>query len=207
MNAVIAYMVGSVKAIKKIVKHRIALAIAGRRVGISWQQILKHDNSKFSLIEFRYYVEAFELGIKKPEHATAWEHHWRNNPHHIEYWIDKDLTFTWCINDCDWENEGGFGGGVKRYPSSYDQPNVWGVWIPDKYIREMIADWMAASYAYSGMWPVAGNWEWGNKNLVKMLLKIEHAAQPEASARGLALQILRRLNMITDEQYTEANII
>ena len=71
----------------------------------------------------------------------------------------------------------------------------------------MIADWMAASYAYSSMWPVAGNWEWGNKNLVKMLLKIEHTAQPEASARGLALQILRRLNMITDEQYDAANIL
>ena len=139
MNTVFAYMVGSVKAIKKIVKHRIALAIAGRQVGISWQQILKHDNSKFSLVEFRYYIEAFELGIKKPEHATAWEHHWRNNPHHIEYWIDKDLTFTWCINDCDWENEGGFGGGWKKEYSPNPEIIGWKtkqerpeVWIPDK---------------------------------------------------------------------------
>jgi hypothetical protein len=175
-------------AVTKIVKHRVALWKAGRKLGVSTSRLLKHDNSKFHPTEFWQYVRRFELGIKDPEKwGTAWEHHWRHNDHHIEYWEDKNLTYDWY-----------HGQGV---PKTSVFP---GVWIPDEAIREIVADWMAASYAYSGSWPVAGSWEWGDRNLVPMLRRMEIQTSPEICTRGFAVHLLRLHNMITDEQVREA---
>ena len=65
-----------VKTILTISKHRIALAKAGRKLGVSWKRILKHDNSKFHPIEFMQYVAKFELRTNDPEKwANSWGHH------------------------------------------------------------------------------------------------------------------------------------
>ncbi len=210
------YLIGSYRALLKIVKHRIALVKSGRKLGVPLVQILKHDNSKFSFIEFKFYVEAFELGIEKPEHASAWRHHWMNNPHHIEYWQEKDLTFTRYVDRSrgDIPNYHAFGGGTKKKYSPNPEIIGWKtesgwpqVWMPDMFIREMIADWIAASLVYSGQYPKAPRWDWGNAKLVKMLKKLEHHHQPECSSRGFALTLLKAEGMITEEQYKEANVL
>jgi hypothetical protein len=77
-----------------------------------WQRKLylhafTHDLSKFSPKEFFAYADWFygDLGIKnkcpakwadknhckvKENFDKAWEHHYKNNPHHWEYWLDQN---------------------------------------------------------------------------------------------------------------------
>ena len=56
-----------------------------------------HDNSKFSKEEFepyrrRFYPTSFEVRIDDNDYEfnNAWKHHYMNNPHHPEFWIDHD---------------------------------------------------------------------------------------------------------------------
>ena len=195
---------GMLTALKKIYRHRVALWKAGRKLGVSTRRLLAHDNSKFHPIEFSQYVARFELEkYDENKWQKAWKHHWQHNDHHIEYWQEKDLYFSWE-----------HGGPTKKHYTEH--PEIIGqrtkeewpeVWMPDNAIREMVADWMAASYAYSGYWPEAGSWEWGNKNLVKQLLKLEHHPQPEISTRGFAILLLRNHNLITEDQILKVNTI
>ena len=95
-----------------------------------------HDLSKFSPIEFIPYAEWFQgyHGVKlekdynheqlnngmsnlsrnylecKNNFNKAWEHHYKNNPHHWDHWLDEN--------------------GVPKP-------------IPDRYLRQMLADWEA----------------------------------------------------------------
>ena len=57
-----------------------------------------HDKSKFSEEEFyayrRYFhpIDKDEKAHAKDAFESAWVHHYKNNPHHPEYWIDSDGT-------------------------------------------------------------------------------------------------------------------
>ena len=188
------------KTLLTIAKHRLALARAGRKLGVPWIRIFKHDNSKFHPIEFMQYVRKFELGVDEPEKwAKAWKHHWQHNDHHIEYWEDKALTFTPSPNTADGDlmNEGGIGGGTH---AGRDGP----IWMPNNAVREMIADWIAGSLAYSGQYPKAGQWKWGSQNLVDRLLKLETQQQSKHCTRSFAVSLLVKNKMITDEQIKAA---
>ena len=68
------------------------------------EQIIDHDNSKFSDEEFEPYAQKwFGDGIKTPAYENAWEHHWKNNPHHPEYWDGKDMPEIYILEMlCDW---------------------------------------------------------------------------------------------------------
>lgn len=62
-------------------------------------------------------------------------------------------------------------------------PHHWEYWapvdddplpMPDRYIREMVADWMGASRAYQGAWPKeAASWPWLKDNFDKIKLHPE----------------------------------
>jgi hypothetical protein len=119
----------------------------GRRMGISEIQILGHDLSKFSAQEIPFYARNF-FGGKSPvdqphsdvEFACAWLHHQNHNPHHWEYWVSRSGKYK-----------------NQALP------------MPEKYIKEMIADWHGASKAYTGDWDIS---EWLNKNGPNMILHI-----------------------------------
>ena len=66
--------------------------------------IAEHDESKFSKEEFKPYAEKwFGNSGKTPEYEAAWEHHWKNNKHHPEYWGGKDMPVPFIIEMlCDW---------------------------------------------------------------------------------------------------------
>lgn len=59
--------------------------------------ISKHDVSKLSTEEFDGYRQFFYPvdGDKKDRNVfdKAWEHHFRNNPHHWEFWIGGYMGF------------------------------------------------------------------------------------------------------------------
>jgi len=40
--------------------------------------------------------------------------------------------------------------------------------MPEKYVREMFADWVGASRAYEGKWPKFNKWRWWDNNFAKI---------------------------------------
>lgn len=121
------------------VVHKWYVFLACFKLHVPLKQALLHDMSKFSKEEYPYYQQYF-FGDKTntESFAVAWEHHWKNNPHHWEYW---------CYSA--WRGE---------IPPED---------MPEKFIREMIADWMGAGRAYKGSWDIQ---PWLTKNFPDMKL-------------------------------------
>lgn len=105
-----------------VLRHKWFVFVAGRVLGVPILQLIIHDLSKFSAVEWPAYARIMPyFGRFKdapPEWVKAfdraWEHHWQNNPHHPEYWARH-------------------GGPVPA--------------MPDVYTREMVADWYGAGRA------------------------------------------------------------
>jgi hypothetical protein len=76
-----------------------------------------HDDSKFSDEEFEPYRKFFfpvsPTEKRYEDFRPAWVHHYSNNPHHFEYWANKDGSFKSAFSE--------------RQP----------------YLVEMVCDWMA----------------------------------------------------------------
>lgn len=69
--------------------------------------IREHDDSKFSEEEFdayaRFWYNDSDHYDYDPEYETAWEHHWKNNEHHPEYWLGRDIPYIYILEMlCDW---------------------------------------------------------------------------------------------------------
>ena len=93
------------------------------------QQILDHDDSKWSEEEYDAYDNYFYGDkSKEDEFNYAWLHHIHNNPHHWQYWV--------LINDDD---------------------GTIGLDIPYNYIIEMILDWWSFSWKTGNLYEIF-NW-------------------------------------------------
>ena len=88
-------------------------------------QIDNHDNSKWSAEEFEPYARKFfpegKRIISDYDFNKAWMHHTQYNCHHPEHWLFYDYN-------------------TKKI-TIYD--------MPDKYIAEMICDWIAMGYKFN----------------------------------------------------------
>lgn len=87
-------------------------------------QLIYHDLSKFSMAEAAYaFVDFANFKDNPPEvieaFNDAWFHHKSHNPHHPEYW--------WNVSK---------GGNAKP------------VEMPNRYVAEMVADWLGAGVTY-----------------------------------------------------------
>jgi hypothetical protein len=111
---------------------------AADKLGVDKSLVLIHDNSKSMDEEFPWYVRRFGGEIKDdPEWLAAWNHHIHNNPHHWEYWIT---------------------------PGGNNEPNTI-LPMPERYVLEMVADWMGSGRAYTGDWDMT---DWLSRNLSKI---------------------------------------
>lgn len=119
------------KALKhflKITNHRHRVIKYCFRAGIGIQG-LGHDLSKYSPTEFLNSSKLYQ-GDRSPNekarelygYSVAWMHHKGRNRHHYEYWSDVNLK-------------------TRTY-----EP----VPMPDRYIKEMVCDRIAASEVYKG---------------------------------------------------------
>jgi hypothetical protein len=114
-----------IKHFKVITKHKWEVMKACFHAKLYWQGIT-HDLSKYSLIEFFSSAKYFQ-GNKSPidaekeltGYSIAWQHHKGRNPHHWEYWIDNLYK-----------------GGTP-------------IKMPEKYLKEMICDWIGAGKVYN----------------------------------------------------------
>ena len=110
-----------------ITKHRHEVVRLCFRAGIGFHGLF-HDLSKYSPTEFIPGVR-FYTGKESPNngerrscgYSLAWMHHKGRNKHHFEYWYDYDMVTK------------------KIVP----------VDMPDRYIKEMCCDRIAASKVYN----------------------------------------------------------
>lgn len=132
-------MIPTLKYVWATIKHKWFVFRAGLRVGVPLWQLIIHDWSKFTPAEAPYYGRQFFGDKGNPAgFAMAWIHHQNLNPHHWEYWIPRTVHM--------------YDGGTKS-----NEPFE----MPEKYIREMVADWMGASRSYEGQWPESQRaWVW-----------------------------------------------
>jgi hypothetical protein len=138
-----------IQYLKYLLRHKWYVYIAGRLTGVSFWRLLIHDWTKFLPCEWFPYTEEFygewrTRAEKYPSDAVihdafdlAWLHHQKWNKHHWQYWVLPEDT------PCN--------------PTG--NPKV--LKMPEKYAREMLADWMGAGRAITGEWDLA---PWYNKN-------------------------------------------
>ena len=135
-------------------KHKWFVFRAGLKTKTPVYLLVIHDWSKFTPSEAPHYGRQF-FGSKDDPlgFSRAWNHHQKANPHHWEYWV--------MVTG---HNRGGL-------PDGSPLP------MPEKYAREMLADWLGASRAYEGKWPVSlAGWSWWSKNFAGLNLHPETRA-------------------------------
>jgi hypothetical protein len=172
------------KYFKTVLRHKYFVFKECQALGITWRGIV-HDLSKFLPSEFYPYTQYFngkgkwpkwdiakhqmgypyrytEEGVKEA-FDNAWLMHQKRNPHHWQYWVLQ--------NDTD--------GRVALE-------------MPDKYVKEMWADWTGAGIAYTGKRDVL-NWYHNNKE--KMILHPATEAKIAELAKGeVIVNHLRKVN-------------
>lgn len=120
-----------------LLRHKWFVFIAGRWMGVSFWRLLIHDWSKFTPAEWGAYASRFfgataeEKIAARERFERAWLHHIHHNPHHWEHWV--------------WSAPAP--GGIQRRTME----------MPEKFAREMVADWLGAGRAITGKWDVV---EW-----------------------------------------------
>lgn len=120
-----------------VARHKWFVFCAGLKTHAPLWRLLIHDWSKLTAAEWGPYVRSFyrpDIPRKSKQAAfdAAWLHHQHRNPHHWQHWLLREDS-----------------GKLKTLP------------MPDKFMREMVADWMGAGRAIAGKWEVA---DWYAKN-------------------------------------------
>jgi len=125
--------------------HKWFVFLASLCVGLPLWRAMIHDLSKFTPAELLHYNRQFFGDKGDPQgFAMAWLHHQNLNSHHWEYWVTRS------------DHSKGTSGAVD---GALPMPLI--------YIREMIADWMGASRAYTGSWDMS---KWLGEHLPLMKL-------------------------------------
>ncbi len=138
-------MIKYIKFLWSLLRHKWFVLVGGLRCGAPIIQLVLHDWSKFLPSEFIAYSQNFYGGESPNDHKhtndfdVAWNFHQKRNRHHWQRWV--------LLNG--------------------DEPQINPLPMPERYVREMIADWLGASMAYTGSWNVS---KWLNKNGPKMIL-------------------------------------
>jgi hypothetical protein len=141
--------------------HKVYVLRAGWQTRAPLWRLLIHDWTKFAPAELPHYGRQFFGDKGDPDGwQRAWVHHQNHNPHHWDYWVNRTIT------------KGPKGG----------QQAV-GVLMPQWVVREMVADWMAASRAYEGRWPTLDSWPW----LERQMPTLRQFMHPDSYVEALAL--------------------
>lgn len=128
------------------IKHKWYVLLIGLKLKANLWDLVCHDLSKFTPEELPHYQRQFFGSKDQPLQFTyAWNHHQKHNKHHWEYWIPVTG-----------HSRGGYSDG---------QP----IPMPERYVREMVADWMGAGRAYDSEYPNVMHWEWFDKNQAKIM--------------------------------------
>lgn len=159
-----------------VLRHKWFVLLAGIRCRVPLWRLIIHDWQKFTPIEWRANVVRFgEYAQIKAENLpqgakTLWSrglhHHYARGPHHSQYWLLRDPD--------------GFCRAIE---------------MPEVYVREMVADWLAAGRTYHGEWDIT---DWLNSNFPECM----HVA-----TKVLAISILVDIGYTFEHRTGEFNKI
>jgi hypothetical protein len=130
--------------LKYVIRHKFYVLLACSKLRFPVRYGILHDISKFKPSEWIPYASCFykENGESQYDETEAfnlaWNEHQKSNKHHWQYWV-----IIW------------------------DRGQSEALRIPERYIQEMVADWMGAGRAINGKWEVC---EWYEKNKRNMIL-------------------------------------
>ena len=132
--------------IKSLSFHKMQVIKVGLVVGgVPLRQLLMHDMSKLSPVEFINYSR-FKYGIKSIDGwAKAWLHHLHHNKHHPEHWV------------LSWRGDPDYYRGMGKYLA----PFVVILAMPRIYVREYIIDIMATGKEKARSYDITS---WLNEN-------------------------------------------
>jgi hypothetical protein len=155
------------KYLKSLLRHKWFVFLEACKLGIPFLGLI-HDISKFLPDEFipysRYDFTKFgknESGIQL-EFDKAWLKHQKRNKHHWQYWL--------LLNDSgDVIRHKKLPYAVNYFEGEFKQ--VEALPMPDRYIREMVADWRGAGRAYGN--PDTKAWFIINKDKIILHPKTE----------------------------------
>jgi hypothetical protein len=134
------------KYLWSVLRHKWYTFVACREFGVTWLGII-HDLSKFTPAEFFPYAEHFYGGSEDDTAINeAFKTHIGRNKHHYQYWTKEVYN-------------------LKQPHGSITIP----VPMPEKYVREMVADWIGAGKAYGNDSAL----EWYNENSRDILVLSE----------------------------------
>lgn len=108
--------------LKYVLNHKRLVYKAGRELRVGRLQLILHDFQKFSPTEWNTYRRNFftEEAVPYNEFQEAWLHHQKlGGKHHWQYWVHI-------------QNNG----------------HLLALEIPERYVREMLADWTAMGWAH-----------------------------------------------------------
>lgn len=131
-------MKAHLKYLSYVLRHKWFVLLAGRKLGVPLIQLLLHDWSKFLPSEWFPYARYFYASGTKAPFDVAWNHHQKRNPHHWQYWVLKP-----------------------------DQGHAYSLKMPERYAREMVADWVGAGRAITGKIDVAA-WYGKNRSIIDL---------------------------------------
>lgn len=140
-----------------VVRHKWFVLVAGLKTGAPLWRLIIHDWSKFLPCEWFPYVRKF-YGPKHPPHSSewwkvreefdrAWLHHQHANAHHWQHWVLREDD-----------------GATKVLP------------MPERLVREMVADWAGAGRAITGRWDI---FPWYTRTKAERLLHPETLGEVE----------------------------
>lgn len=128
------------KLLWQILVHKYWVLKAGRKIGVPLWRAVLHDWSKFTPTEFFAYRDRFILGKDNPvAFARAYLHHIHHSQHHWQYHVALSRK------------------GSRRSDGTCEGAALD---MPEWAVKEMVADWYAATVAYSGLKPTMSNWTW-----------------------------------------------
>lgn len=153
-------------------RHKWFVYEAGRRLGVGRWQLLVHDLSKLRPSECVPYGRFFYAPKPAPDAGAdpamrlAWLRHVQRNPHHWQHWV--------VVN--------GASIVARRTARDGDAGLVEALPMPERYVREMLADWLGVSRAYHGLYPESREtWTWWQQNKDQMVLHSASRAMLEAA--------------------------
>lgn len=126
-----------------VARHKWFVLRAGLRTKAPIWRLLIHDWSKLLPCEWTPYVRSFYGSQPRTDEVKAafdraWLHHQHANKHHWQHWVLREDSGATKVLE-----------------------------MPERFAREMVADWMGAGRAITGKWEVES---WYAKNRDKILL-------------------------------------
>lgn len=129
---------------KYVIRHKWFVFLAGLMVKAPIWRLIIHDWTKFLPSEWFPYAYTFydsdgkSRYTENPDFNRAWNFHQKRNKHHWQYWL-----------------------------LNHDDGRTTPIAMPEKYMLEMLADWMGAGRAINGRWEVK-EWYLNNRNKIQL---------------------------------------